>query len=234
MARADHRPYPSAIVAPLVLLAAPALAQQQDEQLWFQANTNVPIAEDVRVTLEQIARTSDRQDGLYQSELGALLGIRLSPTVELGLGYRWVGAHNGNSGADENRIRQQVVATFGPVTTRFRVDERFNPRGSEVGFRIRPLIRYNHRLGAKGLALFASHESFYLPNATGWGQRRGYERMRNIIGFTLPLGRKMSADLGYLNQFRPARGRSRAQMDHALSLQLTLNLQGFVGAGVND
>ena len=235
MARADHRHYLSAIAAgPFFLLACPAWAQQQDEQLWFQANTNVPIANDLRVTLEQIARTSDRQDGLYQSELGALLGVRLSPNVELGFGYRWVGAHNGNSGANENRIRQQVVATFGPVTTRFRVDERFNPRGSEVGFRIRPLIRYNHKLNGKGVALFVSHESFYLPNATRWGQRRGYERMRNIIGFTLPLGRKMSADLGYLNQFRPARSGSRAQMDHAVTLQLTLNLRGFVTPSVHD
>jgi hypothetical protein len=219
---------------PLALAATPARAQQEDAQVWLQVNTNVPLAQRVRVTLEQIARFSDRQDGLYQTEFGALLGYRVSKKIELGFGYRWVGAHNGNSGADENRLRQQMVGTFGPVTTRFRVDERFNPRGGEVGFRIRPLIRYNHKVGDKGVALFASHESFFLPNGTSWGQRSGYERMRNMLGVTLPLGRAVTTDIGYLNQYRPGRGGAQAQMDHALNLQLTINLRGFTGADVQD
>ena len=216
------------------LSALPAYAQQQDAQLWTQINTNVPLTDEVRVTLEQIARFSDRQDGLYQTEFGALLGVKAAKGIELGFGYRKVGAHNGNSGADEDRIRQQVVGTFGGFTTRFRVDERFNPRGSQIGFRVRPLLRYNQRLGTGKWALFVSHESFFLPNSTRWGQRSGYERMRNIIGFVVPVGRLMTADVGYLNQFRPGRSDARAQMDHALNLQLTINLQGQVFPHLND
>ena len=222
------------LAAPLVLAAVPVQAQQQDEQLWLQINTNVPLADRVRITLEQIARFSDRQDGLYQTEFGGLLGYRVSKKIEFGFGYRWVGAYNGNTAADEDRLRQQVVGTFGPVTTRFRVDERFNKSGSEVGFRIRPLIRYNHRLGTRGVALFVSHESFFLPNSTSWGQRAGYERMRNILGVTLPLGRSVTGDIGYLNQYRLGRGGAQAQMDHALNLQLTINLRGFVGSQIHD
>jgi hypothetical protein len=212
----------------------PAAAQQQDAQLWTQINTNVPLTDEVRVTLEQIARFSDRQDGLYQTEFGALLGVKAAKGIELGFGYRKVGAHNGNSAADEDRIRQQVVATFGGFTSRFRVDERFNPGGREIGFRIRPLLRYNQRLGTGRWALFVSHESFFLPNSTRWGQRSGYERMRNIVGFVVPIGRLMTADVGYLNQFRPGRSATRAQMDHALNLQLTINLQGQVFPHLND
>lgn len=218
----------------MLLAASPARAQAQDEQLWLQVNTNVPLADGVRLTLEQIARFSDRQDGLYQTEFGGILGLRVAEGVELGFGYRRVGAHNGNTGADEDRLRQHVVATFGPVVTRFRVDERFNPRGSEVGFRIRPLVRYNHRLGDKGLGLFVSHESFFLPNSTSWGQRHGLERMRNIVGVALPLGRALAADLGYLNQYRFARGGARAQMDHALSLQVTINAGAAAASRVDD
>ncbi|SFS12521.1 DUF2490 domain-containing protein [Sphingomonas jatrophae] len=206
-----------------LLIAGPVHAAQQDEQLWLQANTNLPLAAKLRVTLEQIARFGDRPGGLYQTEFGALLGYRISKQVELGFGYRRVGLYN-SSARDEDRLRQQVVATFGRITTRFRVDERFHPEGSEIGFRIRPLIRYNHPLGPKGLAAFISHESFLLPNATSWGQRSGYERMRNIIGLAVPIGRRMSADMGYLNQYRPPRSGASAQMDHALSVQLTINL----------
>lgn len=221
------------LLLPALLAAPPAAAQQEDGQLWFQVNTNVPLADRVRVTLEQIARVSERQDGLFQTEFGALLGLRVAAGIELGLGYRRVGAHNGNAGADEDRLRQQVVATFGRLTTRLRLDERFDPRGHEVGFLLRPLLRYNHPVG-RGTALFVSHESFFLPNATRWGQRSGYERMRNIVGAAFPIGGRAVVDLGYLNQYRVARGGARAQMDHALNAQLTINLRGFADPRVHD
>jgi hypothetical protein len=219
---------------PFFLLATPAAAQQEDVELWSQINSNVRLADGVKITLEQIARVSDRQDGLYQTEFGALLGVRVARGIELGFGYRRVGSHNDNTAADEDRVRQQVVGTFGRFTMRFRIDERFNPRGDEVGFRVRPLVRYNHPLAPKGVALFVSHESFFLPNSTSWGQRRGYERMRNIVGATLPIGRDVSADLGYLNQYRFARGTARAEMDHALTLQVTINLGAVIAHTVND
>jgi hypothetical protein len=146
--------------------------------------------------------------------------------VELGLGYRKVGTHNRNPASDEDRVRQHIVVTFGNFFGRLRVDERLNPGGAEIGFRIRPLVRYNQPLNRKRLAAFVSHESFLLPNSTAWGQRSGYERMRNIVGLTFPIGRVVT-DIGYLNQFRPARSGTRAQMDHALTLQLTINLNGI-------
>lgn len=197
-------------------------------------NTNVPVTNRVRVTLEQIARLGDRPGGLYQTEFGGIVGYRIADNVELGFGYRKVGFHNLNTAANENRLRQHLVATFGPVVTRLRVDERFHPRGDEIGFRIRPLVRYNHRLGTSGLAVFASHESFLLPNSTRWGQRSGYERMRNIIGVAIPLSRQVIADLGYLNQYRFARRGSRAQMDHALNLQVTVNIGSLFAPRADD
>ena len=220
-----HRAVLRSILGLAALAAAvPARAGPvEDEQLWLQANANVPIDPRWRLTLEAIARWSDRADGLYQTEFGGLLSRKVSRNVELGFGYRRVGGDNG-VGSDEHRLRQHVIASFGPVTTRLRVDERFHPRGDEIGFRVRPLVRYNHGLGAPGWALFASHESFLLPNSTRWGQRAGYERMRNIAGVVLPIARGISADLGYLNQYRFARGGARAQLDHALTLQLTLSL----------
>nr|WP_281727880.1 hypothetical protein [Sphingomonas sp. PAMC26645] len=44
----------------------------------------------------------------------------------------------------------------------------------------------------------------------------------------------MTADVGYLNQYRFARGGARAQMDNALNLQLTLNLGTLGVAGLHD
>lgn len=215
-------------VATLLLAASPALAQSEDEQLWLQVNTNVPVAPRVRVTLEQIGRFGDRAGGLTQTEFGTLLGWRATRRLEIGFGYRKVGLHN-SSAANEDRLRQQLVWSPGHWVTRLRVDERFHPSGDGIGVRVRPLVRYNHPLG-RGWGVFASHESFLLPNSTRWGQRSGYERMRNLAGVTVPLGRQASVDAGYLNQYRFERGSSRAQMDHALSLQLTINLATAVHA----
>jgi hypothetical protein len=44
----------------------------------------------------------------------------------------------------------------------------------------------------------------FLPSSTAWQQRSGYERMRNSVGLTFRIGR-VAIDIGYLNQFRPAR-----------------------------
>jgi hypothetical protein len=214
----------AAAAAGLLLGTAPAAAQQDDEQLWLQANTVVPLNDKIKLTLEQIARFGDRPGGLYTTEFGGIGSYKVASNVEIGFGYRYVDFYNGNTARAEHRLRQHVIASFGPVTTRLRLDERFHPAGDEIGFRFRPLLRYNHKLRSDGLALFVSHESFLLLNSTKWGQRAGYERMRNIAGFAVPIAPGVSGDIGYLNQYRLSRGGARAQMDHALNFQLTINL----------
>ena len=188
----------------------------------------------MRLTLEQIARTSDRQDGIYTTEFGGLVGWRIADGIELGVGYRRVSFYNGNAAADEDRLRQQIVLTRGRFAGRLRLDERFNPGGREIGFRIRPLIRYNLPIAGTRLTPFLSHESFILPNSTRWGQRAGYERMRNIVGLSVPMGKAVTADVGYLNQYRLARGGALAQIDHALTVQLTVNLGALGVVGLHD
>lgn len=205
-------------------LPTPAVGHDDDAQLWLQVNTNQPLNDKMRMTYEQIARASDGLGGFYQTELGGILGYKVAKNVELGFGYRWVAFHNGATTANENRFRQHVVATFGPVTTRLRIDERFHPDGSEIGIRIRPLIRFNQRIAADGTTWFISHESFILPNSTSWGQRAGYERMRNITGFALPVTPRGLVEIGYLNQYRLGRDGGIARMEHAFNLQLTINL----------
>lgn len=221
------------LAMPILAIASPALAQQEDAQIWLQTNAQVPVSDKLRLTVEGIARFSDRTNGLFHTEIGGILGYKLNDNVEIGFGYRHVGSHGGNSADDENRLRQHVIVTLGRITTRLRVDERFHPDGSEIGFRIRPLLRYNHPIG-KDYALFISHESFFMANDTKWGQRAGYDRVRNIAGVTIPIAKGVSGDLGYLNQYRFPRNGSRAQMDHALNFQLTLSLGGKKSAETED
>ena len=75
-----------------------------------------------------------------------------------------------------------------------------------------------------GLKLFATQEHFVNFNTTGWGQRSGYERVRNAVGVSIPLGGKVRGEVGYLNQYRFGRAGKRDTMDHALTLTLNFNI----------
>lgn len=218
------------LIGPALLAATPALAQQVDSQAWLQVNGRVKVDDHYSVTLESIARASDRQGGIYTTELGGLFAYKPSKTVELGFGYRHVAFYNRNTGADEDRLRQHIVLTLGHLTTRLRVDERFHPAGAAIGVRIRPLLRYNLPIGHRH-TLFFSHESIVLANDTSWGQRAGWERMRNIVGVVLPLGKQSNVELGYLNQYRFGRFGARPQMDHALNVQLNLAFVDHISLG---
>ena len=51
------------------------------------------------------------------------------------------------------------------------------------------------------IQLFASHESYFNLNATNWGIRDGYDRMRNGCGIEFPLAKRARIDVGYLNEY---------------------------------
>jgi hypothetical protein len=224
------------LTLPLLLAPLPAFAQRTDEQLWLAANASVPVGDRSRVTLESIGRFSDRAGGFFHSEFGALGSVTVIKGVEIAAGYRHVEDwDHGRALPNEERLRQIVTVTLGGgFTTRLRLEQRFNSMGGPVGVRVRPQFRFALPLADKGPSLFAAHEDFVNVNDTSWGQRSGYERMRNSIGITVPLARRLSTDIGYLNQYRFGRGRARDQMDHAVTLTLSLTLDGVFSGHHGD
>jgi hypothetical protein len=224
------------LTAPLLLAPLPALAQRTDEQLWLAANASAPIGDGARVTLESIGRFSDRAGGFFHSEFGALGSVTVTKGVEIAAGYRHVEDwDHGRALPNEERLRQIVTITLSKrFATRLRLEQRFNSSGSGVGVRFRPQQRFTLPLGDKGPTLFVTHEDFINLNDTRWGQRSGYERMRNAIGITVPLAKNLSTDIGYLNQYRFGRGRARDQMDHAMTLTLSLTLDGVFSGHHGD
>ncbi|MCW3837369.1 DUF2490 domain-containing protein [Sphingomonas canadensis] len=211
------------------LVPLPALAQQQDEQLWLQTNASVTIGDREKITLEGIGRFSDRADGFSHAEAGILFTHTTDGGIELSIGYRHVEDWNqGVALPNEERLRQMVLVPLGSgFTGRLRFEQRFNSSGSEIGVRLRPRLGFDTPLNDKGVKLFATQEHFLNFNTTGWGQRAGYERMRNAVGISLPLGGKLRGEVGYLNQYRFGRAGKRDQMDHALTFTLSFNVASF-------
>lgn len=217
----------------LLLAPAPALAQQTDEQLWIQTNGSVSIGKDEKVTLEGIIRFGDAAEGLNHAEAGILYTHTLPSGIELSFGYRHVEDWNkGVALPNEERLRQMVLVPLGGgFNGRLRFEQRFNSTDPEIGFRLRPRLGYELKLGEGGMKLFATQEHYLNFNTTDYGQRAGYERMRNAVGVSIPLIGGLRGDVGYLNQYRFGRGGRRDQMDHALTFTLNLNAGDVSGEG---
>jgi hypothetical protein len=207
-------------------LATPAAAQQTAEPLWLQLNASVTIGAREKVTLESIVRFSDRAEGLSHTEFGALFTHTTRGGIDLSIGYRHVEDWNASGRLpNEERLRQMILVPLGAgFNTRLRFEQRFNSSGSEIGFRLRPRLGYERPLGAHGLRLFATQEHFLNLNTTAWGQNGGYERMRNAVGLSIPLGSRLRGEVGYLNQYRFGRDGRRDQMDHAATFTLSFNV----------
>jgi hypothetical protein len=210
----------------LLLVPLPAMAQQTDEQLWFQTNGSIELSGRDKLTLEAIGRFSDKADGFSHAEAGLLFTRKLTGGVELSFGYRHVADYDhGVALPNEERLRQMVLVPLGSgFGLRLRSEQRFHSSGGPVGFRLRPRIGYETRLGEGGLKLFATQEHFLNLNTTVWGQRGGYERMRNAVGVSIPLGGKLRGEVGYLNQYRFGRDGRRDTMDHAATFTLNFNV----------
>lgn len=210
-------------VLPCLLLAAPAAAQQMDEQLWLQTNASIPIGEATSVTLESIGRFANSADGFSHSEFGGIVAHKLRGGVEIGFGYRHVQDYDhARLVPNEERLRQQVTFTLGGgFTTRARFEQTFNSSGPGVALRWRQQLRYARPVG-KGLNAFVAHESFV--NLNDVRQNGGYDRMRNTIGLQVPLSSKLRGEGGYLNQYRFGRGGARDKMDHIATFSLTITL----------
>ncbi len=209
---------------PFLVLATPAAAQRVDEQLWLQANGTTRLDEDTTVTIESIGRFSDRADGFSHSEFGGIVSQELSKSVAVALGYRHIQDYDhGRRVPNEERLRQTITFKLAPgLNTRARFEQTFSSAGPGIALRWRQSLRFTQPIGKRGLAAFASHESFVNLNDTR--QRSGYDRMRNMVGLSVPLSKTLKSEIGYLNQYRFGRGGARDTMDHVASFALTITL----------
>ena len=187
------------------------------------------IADGTKLSGEATARFSDDDGGLYEVEMAALLSHAISNDVEIGGGYvRTPAYRDGDVLRIEHRARQQVTVKLGKIgggslSARLRMEQRFRVGQDDVGVRARPYLKFSLPLGDKAPSLFVAHESFVNLNDTSWGQASGHERMRNAIGLTMPLDKRVTIEAGYLNQYRFVSG-ATDQMDHAATVSLAFSL----------
>jgi hypothetical protein len=213
-------------------LAVPATASvRNDGQIWTSISAAKDLGPKFRISQEVVARFSDTRNGLYEIESNTLLGYRLNKKVTLWGGY----THNpqylaGKFTVMEHRAREQI--TFdnlakvgrGTLSARLRLEQRWREGADGTAWRFRPYAKFALPLRAgKRTALVLTHESFVNLNTTSFQGVEGEERMRNFVGLSTPLNKKIGLEAGYLNQYRFV-PRAQNTQDHVASVALSLAL----------
>ncbi len=210
------------LIAAGLLAPAQALAAEDDAQIWLRASASGTLSGPWQGSFETVLRFGDDADGLYEGEYGGSLGYQFREGATLYAGYLHVPTYSRRGVTrTENRFRQQLNLSLGKLgggqlNGRFRIEQRLVSTGNDLGFRLRPGLLWSLPLRDDGkTALVLSHESFINLNGTDWGQRSGYERMRNLVAISTPVTKRISAEIGYLNQYG---FRGRDTQDHVTSV----------------
>jgi len=217
---------PTLLALLLGVAAAPAFAQDQDAQLWISARALAELREGVELQIETNQRFSDDRGGHYESQYVAALAFKIVSGVKLTVGVnRLVGLSDGRVQNTEWRPRQQIsfpITTIGrgDLAGRVRFEQRFRSDDDETGHRVRPEVSFVLPLSAE-LQLKLAHESYFNLNSTGF-QNAGHERVRNSATLIRRIAKTVSAEVGYVNQYRFNRN-DRDLMEHALTTAISVS-----------
>lgn len=209
-------------------LPAPALAQD-DGQAWTQFLAQGPIRGDLVFWAEAQTRLTDATRAT-QTLLRPAIGVRLGRNTTAHFGYAFVHTDPVSGAAtDEHRLWQQL--SFPILRTprglyvwgRSRIEQRMVEGQRDTGVRLRQFVRAQMpvRRGGK-LSGVVFVEGFYAVNSTDWGARAGVDQVRSFVGLSIPFGKQVNLEPGYLNQTVFRRGPDR--VNHVASLNLFIRL----------
>ncbi|MEQ8764230.1 MAG: DUF2490 domain-containing protein [Planctomycetota bacterium] len=206
-----------------------AVAQESDVGAWFAFAGQGSLGEpDTRWRwwLDAHARFFEESDGFETSILRPGAGYRVTDQVTTWLGYAWIYNDTRNGSFDEHRIWQQLIWSdsyaWGTPFLRSRLEQRFEERGSEVGWRLRQFVRWTRPIEAESRFNFRAWDEVFIDlNDTAWGQNFGFSQNRAFLGlgWNLDDTGRHTLEFGYLNQYIQ-RGRARDSMNHILGVTL--------------
>ena len=219
--RLSLRTLPVAIAA--ALTTSPALANEDDFNVWLGQFATINATEKVYVRLEAQERFTNDADRLGQLLLRSLVGYRLNKDVNIGVGYAYIRTDPvGPTLLNEHRYYQELnvrlLSTEGGVTldSRTRLEQRTFEEREDTSWRLRQFVQLRVPISESN-RLVAYTEPFIDLNETGV-QRGGISIWRNFVGVSVPLAKGIEVVPGYLNQhvFRDGRDRS----DHTANVNL--------------
>ena len=190
-----------------VLVVAPT-AHADDDQTWVAVNASGAAAKGspflVWLDMHHRSFTSSSERDVTIVRPG--LGYRVSPTLDLWVGYAWVTAARDGRDVREERFWQQATYPLGEflggqLSGRTRLEQRTRDGNAEVGVRLRQQLRYAYRFQDSPFGVVAWNETFIGLNETQWGQPSGFDQNRLFAGLSFSQASNLRFEAGYLNQF---------------------------------
>lgn len=157
------------------------------------------------------------------------VGLNVKPWLSVLGGYASIPVDRDEAeGSNEHRIWQQVVlrkvGARLSLSSRTRFEQRFGDGASDVGLRLRELVRvaWQPRDGS-AYGLVTWDELFIGLNDTDWGAQRGFDQNRLFAGAYVKLQSTVRVELGYLFVFLERGDTDIAAHALATNVFLTLN-----------
>lgn len=206
----------------LISAAAPAVAAEEDGNLWLGQFATISAGEKAYVRLEVQERFTNDADRLGQLLLRGLVAYRLSQRVNAGVGYAFVLTDPvGPASLNEHRFYQELNVRLidddgVTLDARTRLEQRSFEEQEALAWRLRQFVQLRVPV-SKASKLVLYTEPFVDLNQTGV-QRGGLSIWRNFAGIAIPLGKGVEVVPGYLNQYVVRAGPDR--IDHAASVNL--------------
>lgn len=225
-----------AMLLAAAMAAAPALARDADAdasadtQLWTILQAQGPTGwGGTQIVMESQQRTTSDLSRLSVVIFRTGIGGRLAEGLNGFVGYHF--QHNDladdRRSSDEHRLWQQLGGPLlrlpGDIRLawRARLEERLVEGFDDLGWRARLQLRGTVGDGRR-LAPVLWAEGFAGLNSTDWGQQAGRDQVRLFGGASVPIGRRLALEVGYMQQrvFR----RSGDRSNHVVSATLNLRL----------
>ena len=197
------------------LYASPALASDEDTQLWLYFNTVVPLGEKATGTFEITPKFREAGD---QLQLRGTVDFKVSPAISLGGGAAYVN----NEGPDEFRPHQQLTITAGPLAFRTRVEERFFQGADRMQLRLRQRLQLTEPV-AKDTKLIGSAELLYIARPENRTSDARIDSWRFTAAVQHRFARHIEGTLGYLLIYSPRAGKPD-KLSHVPQVTLTARL----------
>ena len=202
-------------IAVLLVFAPKLEAQYVDSGTWFGGSMTGKLPQSMnnakgswRLWMDGQLRLGDDSSRFSQRLVRPGFGYSLNQAWSLWVGYAYVRTDQPYAlkPSTENRIWEQIswqhLVGSTDLSSRTRLEQRFNSAGSGTGVRLREMGKLMQPLGAKKIWLIAVYdETFVNLNSTNFGARSGADRNRAFVGPGINLSRSIRTELGYMNQY---------------------------------
>ncbi|MEM6586246.1 MAG: DUF2490 domain-containing protein [Pseudomonadota bacterium] len=207
----------SACALVIGVIAAPALAQEEDTQLWVYAVGKTDLGKDTSLTVDFTQRWREERRGDEQHTARFTVLHEVTQGVRLGGGG---GVFETEGGRTELRPHQEIDLKLGRFSARTRFEQRFFDGADRMEVRVRQLVRYTQPFG-HGLKLAVDGEYLGIaqPRERGGNRPRDQWRARAIL--SAKLSERLSLGGGYMAIYTPREGR-HDRLNHVPEAYITL------------